>query len=208
MEILLTIAIPTIEKRKKLFDELYNELKKQSEPYTDTIEIISLCDNGEMSIGNKRNALNELAKGKYVVQWDDDDWIMDGGIDMIMQGINEDVDVISFNQWCNIEQWGKLKNFHKYCSIKFAPPNNKIDYDNAIINFTPDQKNVIKTELVKKIKFYDINHGEDSYFMRDILPLLKTEYRIDKFIYLYLNRGNETMDPFERYKIKKSSKLL
>ena len=208
MEILLTIAIPTIEKRKILFNELYNELKKQSEPYGDRIEIISLCDNGEMSIGNKRNKLNELSKGKYVVQWDDDDWIMDGGIDLIMEGIKTDVDVISFNQWCDIEQWGKLKHFHKYCSIRFAPPNNKIDYENAIMNFTPDQKNVIKTNIAKQVKFYDLNHAEDSYYMRDILPLLKTEHNIDKFIYLYLNRGNETMEPLERYKIKKSSKLL
>ena len=208
MEILLTIAITTIEKRKVLFEELYGELNKQSKPYGELIEIIWVCDNGEMSIGNKRNKLNNLSKGKYVVQWDDDDWIMDGGIDLIMEGIKTDADVISFNQWCNIEQWGKLKHFHKYCSIKYAPPNNKIDYENAIMNFTPDQKNVIKTNIAKQVKFYDLNHAEDSYYMRDILPLLKTEHNIDKFIYLYLNRGNETMEPLERYKIKKSSKLL
>lgn len=208
MEILLTIAIPTIERRKNLFNELYDELKKQSEPYGKLIEIIYLRDNGEMSIGNKRNELNKLSKGKYIVQWDDDDWIMDGGIDLIMKGIETDVDVISFNQWCNIEEWGKLKNFHKYCSLKYTPPNNKIDYENAIMNFTPDQKNVIRTEIAKQVKFYDLNHGEDSYYMRDILPLLKTEHYIDKFIYLYLNRGKETMEPLERYKIKKSSKLI
>ena len=208
MEILLTIAIPTIEKRKIIFNELYNELKKQSLPYGDLIEIIYLKDNGEMSIGNKRNELNKLANGKYIVQWDDDDWISSNGIDMIMSAINMDVDVISFNQWCDIKQWGKLRHFHKYCSLKYTPPNNKIDYENAIINFTPDQKCVIKTEIANQIKFYDLNHAEDSYYMRDILPLLKTEYYIDEFIYLYLNRSNETMNPLERYKIKKSSKLL
>lgn len=208
MEILLTIAIPTIERRKNLFNELYDELKKQSEPYGKLIEIIYLRDNGEMSIGNKRNELNKLSKGKYIVQWDDDDWIIEGGIDLIMEGIKNDVDVISFNQWCDIKQWGKLQYFHKYCSLEYSPPNNKIDYENAVMNFTPDQKNVIKSVITKQVKFYDINHGEDSYYMRDILPLLKTEYHIDKFIYLYLNRGNETMEPLERYKIKKSSKLL
>jgi glycosyltransferase involved in cell wall biosynthesis len=208
MEPLLTIAIPTIEKRKVLFNELYNELKKQSNPYQDLIEIIYLRDDGKMSIGNKRNELNNLSKGKYVVQWDDDDWIMEGGIDLIMEGIKTDADVISFDQWCDIEQWGKLRHFHKYCSIKNAPPNSKIDYENGIIKFTPDQKNAIKTNIAKQIKFYDLNHAEDSYYMRDILPLLKTEHYINKFIYLYLNRGNETMNPLERYKIKKSSKLL
>jgi glycosyltransferase involved in cell wall biosynthesis len=208
MEILLTIAIPTIEKRKLLFEELYNELKKQSNPYSDEIEIISLCDDGEMTIGQKRNKLNELANGKYVVQWDDDDWISSNGIDMIMSAINMDVDVISYNHFTDIKDWGRLQHFHKYYSIKYPPPIGKTDYDNSIIQCTPDQKCVIKTEIAKKIKFYNMNHAEDSYYMRDILPYLKTEYYIDEFIYLYLNRSNESMNPFERYKIKKSNKLL
>ena len=83
----LTIAIPTIERRLNVFNQLYNELKKQSEPYGDEIEILYLCDNMEMPLGEKRQKLNEMSKGKYVVQWDDDDWIVEGGIDLIMDAI-------------------------------------------------------------------------------------------------------------------------
>jgi hypothetical protein len=89
MEILLTIAIPTIEKRKIIFNELHDELKKQSLPYGDLIEIIYLRDNGEMSIGNKRNELNNLSNGKYVIQWDDDDLIMTMAIIILLIRISD-----------------------------------------------------------------------------------------------------------------------
>ena len=205
-EILLTIAIPTIKNRKYLFEELYNELKKQSEPYGNQIEIINLVDDGELTIGEKRNQLNQLVKGKYVVQWDDDDWISDDGIDKIMKGIESDCDVISFNNYCDIKQWGKLRYFHKFISIKNNPP--IINYEDSKIYSTPDQKSVIKSDIAKKVKFYNMNHSEDWFFMRDIIPYLKTEYYINEFIYLYLNRSGETMNPYKRYKIEKSSKLI
>ena len=102
MEILLTIAIPTVENRVNIFNELYNELKKQSEPFGDNIEIIYFRDNKEMTIGEKRTKLNKIAKGKYVVHWDDDDWIHPNGIEMIMKGIESDTDVISYNYSCII----------------------------------------------------------------------------------------------------------
>ena len=100
MNILLTIAIPTIQSRKDCFNKLLKEFKKQSEPYGDQIEIISLCDNKEMPIGEKRNRLNSMANGKYVVQWDDDDWISEDGIELIMEGIKMDVDCITYDAPC------------------------------------------------------------------------------------------------------------
>ena len=207
-DLLLSIAIPTIERRKFIFEELYDELEKQIKPYINKIEIISICDNGDLTIGEKRNFLNEMAKGKYIVQWDDDDWIHPNGIDMIMEGIETDVDVISYNHYTDIKEWEKLRHFHKYYSIKYSEPLGKIDYKNGIITCTPDQKCVIKSEIVKNVKFYNMNHNEDWTFMRDIIPFLKTEYHINEFIYLYLNRSGETMDFYKRHNIKKSSKLI
>ena len=208
MEILLTIAIPTVISREKVFNELYNELIRQSKPYNNQIEIISLSDNGEMTIGEKRNKLNEMANGKYTVQWDDDDWICDLGIELIMKGIQSDCDVISYNHYTNIEQWGHNRYFHKYYSIKYAPPFEVIDYENNIIKIVPDQKCVFKSEICKKVKFLHMNYQEDMFFGKHILPFLKTEHYIDEFIYQYLNRNNESMDILNRYKIKKSSKLI
>ena len=140
-----------------------------------------------MSIGNKRNILYQKSNGLYTVQWDDDDWISENGVELIMNGIESDVDVVCFNNFTDIEQWGKNRYFHKYVSLKYAPPNQLIDYENNIINCTPDQKSVIKSNITKQVKFYDMNHGEDWFYMRDILPFLHTEFYINQFIYLYLN---------------------
>ena len=208
MEILLTIAIPTIVNRERVFNELYNELKKQSEPYHNQIEIIWLSDNGKMTIGEKRNRLNEMANGEYVVQWDDDDWICENGINMIMEGIKSNCDVISYNHYTNIEEWGHNRYFHKYYSLRYAPPHEIVDYQNNIIKIVPDQKCVFKREIIKKVKFLHMNFQEDMFFGKHILPFLKTEHYIDEFIYQYLNRNNESMNILNRYKIKKSSKLL
>jgi hypothetical protein len=205
---LLTIAIPTLEKRKMVFNELFNEMKKQALSYGNKIEIIYIIDNGEMTIGDKRNKLNEMAKGKYIVQWDDDDWICKAGIDMIMKGIESDCDVISYNHYTDIKQWGKNQYFHKYYSIKFAPPKEVVDYENNIIQIVPDQKCVIKSEIAKQVKFLKMNFQEDMFYGKHILPYLKTEYYINEFIYLYLNRNNESMEIYERYKIIKSKNLL
>ena len=158
MEILLTIAIPTIEERNKCFNQLYDELIKQSEPYGNSIEIIYLCDNREMTIGQKRQMLNNTAKGKYVVHWDDDDWICEGGIDLIMNGIKTNQDVISYDYSANIDV-DNITNRNRKISINY-----KNELIGDVLYLTPDCKNPIKRDIIHKIKFKDTNWSEEYFF--------------------------------------------
>jgi len=209
MEILLTIAIATVPARKQVFDELMIELERQIKPYGKSIEIISLTDNMEISIGAKRNQLNQMAKGKYVVHWDDDDWICEGGIDMIMKGIESDCDVISYNIWCDVEEWMHRRYWHRWCSIKYGPVRQEWDNNQDILLITPDQKQVIKKEILDKVPFVDIRYREDVFFANDIFPYLKTEHYINEYIYHYVNRsGEDTFDLRKRYGIKRANSLL
>jgi hypothetical protein len=207
MDILLTIAIPTIEQREEFFYEFYNEIKKQSEPYGEQIEIIYLCDNKEISIGRKRQLLNEMAKGKYVVQWDDDDWIDKNAIDAIMEGIKSDCDVISYNIFSNVPEGNEIHSYNQYYSINF---DYHINHQSKSIFFTPTQKMVIKTEIAKSIKFLNLRFREDSYYGRDIKNLLKTEFYIDKFLYHYINRTREKYfeNIPERFGFNKEKRLI
>jgi hypothetical protein len=198
MDILLTIAIPTINSRKNCFTKLVSELKNQSKPYGNQIEIISLCDNKEMTIGEKRNKLNAIANGKYVVQWDDDDWICEDGIDLIMEGIKKDVDCITYDApFDKPPAWeGRMYRY----SIK-----NYYSYEEKTDTFflSPDQKCPIKKEIIDKVKFKEIRYQEDLQFLYDIHPYLKTEYRIDKNVYFNLNLSGDSMFEFnKRYGIK------
>jgi hypothetical protein len=200
MNILLTIAIPTIESRSECFNKLLTEIEKQTKLYGESIEIISLCDNKEMTIGEKRNKLNEMAKGKYVVQWDDDDWICEDGIDLIMEGINMDYDCVTYNSPVFKERlvMGRIYNY----SIK-----NYYSYDKKSDTFflSADQKCVIKKNIIDKVKFREIRYQEDLQFLYDIHPFLKTEYKIEKNVYFNLNlSGDSVFDFNKRYGILKT----
>jgi glycosyltransferase involved in cell wall biosynthesis len=193
MEILLTIAIPTIESRQHCFDKLVEELKKQSKPYGNQIEIISLCDNKEMTIGEKRNKLNAMANGKYVVQWDDDDWICEDGIDLIMEGIKMDTDCVTYDAPCikppldeNRTFSYSIKNYYSYTK------------KNDTFYLSADQKCVIKKEILDKVKFKEIRYQEDLQFLYDIHPHLKTEHRIEKNIYFNLNLSGDSLFDFNK----------
>ena len=200
MEILLNIAIPTTENRINFFNELYNELKKQCEPFGEQIEIIWIRDNKEMSIGEKRTKLNKIAKGKYVVHWDDDDWIHPNGINMIMEGIKSDCDVISYNYSCNIGyERNNPSEYNRKVSIKYINEWNK---EEKILYVTPDPKNPVKKDILIKVPFRDTSFSEEYYFKFDLLPYLKTEYRIDEDIYQILNRSGESFDLQKRYNLR------
>jgi hypothetical protein len=208
MEILLTIAIPTIEQRKDVFEELYNELKRQAKPYGEKIEIIYLSDNKEISIGKKRQLLNEMANGKYVVHWDDDDWIKENAIDMIMEGIESDCDVISYNFFANVPEGFPRHSYNHYYSIQYDF-NPIIDDKKKCIFISPSINNVIKTKIAKSVKFYDIRYQEEAHYRKHIKPLLKTEYHIDEFLYLYLNKTHEGYDDINnRFGIKQKIRLI
>ena len=201
MEILLTIGIPTIEHRIEIFNELYNELKRQSEPYGEQIEIIYIRDNKEMTIGEKRTKLNHIAKGKYVVHWDDDDWIHPNGIDMIMKGIKSNADVISYNYSCDIGfDRNDPSEYQRKVSIKYI---NEWKKEEKTLYVTPDPKNPIKREIVLKVPFRNTSFSEEFYWKFDVLPYLKTEYKINADIYQILNRSGESYDLSERYNLIK-----
>jgi glycosyltransferase involved in cell wall biosynthesis len=201
MEILLTIAIPTIEQRTDCFNELYNELKKQSESFGNLIEIVYICDNKEMTIGAKRQKLVDMSKGKYIVMWDDDDWIHPNGIEMIMEGLKSDADVISYNYSANIGIDDKT-NYDRKVSIEYT--NQLID---NVLYVKPDCKNPIKKELINKVKFRDTSWSEEFFFKMDLFPYLKTEYKIEEDIYQILNRSGEDFDNQRRYNLK-TTKLI
>ena len=88
----LSILIPSLHSRTDMFCELINVLHKQK---TDEVEIISLIDDGEMSIGAKRNELVRVANGDYIAFVDDDDSISKNYIYNLLKGIEQGFDCCS-----------------------------------------------------------------------------------------------------------------
>lgn len=176
---LLTICIPTIKERENQFKSLKSFIEKQTKKYGAGIEIISICDNKEISIGAKRQQMYEMARGLYSWQIDDDDSITEGCIDLIMEAIKQDADCVTFKEICIFENRTEYSSF----SLRWSEWGDKVGgFDHVR---TPFCKTPIKTELCLKAAVKDMRYGEDHQFAKDVYPLLKTEAYIDEFVYIY-----------------------
>ena len=180
MKPLLTICLPTIESRKEQFAALKEYIELQTKKHGKNIEIITLCDNKEMSIGEKRQRLYEMAKGLYSWQIDDDDSILKGSIDLVMEAIKKELaDCITFKELCIFEDRQEQSSF----SLQWKEwADNVGGFDHVR---TPFCKTPIKTEICLHAGVKDMRYGEDHQFAKDVYPLLKTETYIDEFIYIY-----------------------
>jgi len=72
---LLSLLICSLKDRQGYLERLMQILDPQLSGIEDKVEVIVELDNGERSIGAKRNALLDKAKGEYLAFIDDDDII-------------------------------------------------------------------------------------------------------------------------------------
>jgi glycosyltransferase involved in cell wall biosynthesis len=186
----LSICIATLPTRKQFFDELTNHLAEQilAQDAIDEVEIVSECDNGEMSIGNKRQKMLEDATGDYVVNIDDDDRVPDFYVEKILEAIKENPDCIGFRVEChNIREGVTASVSNKYKD--WLSNHDGFDFVRCIHHLTP-----VKREISLKIGYKDMKGAEDSDYsfrLRDS-GLLKKEVYINEVMYYYLyNRAND-----------------
>jgi hypothetical protein len=97
----LTIGIPTVVGREKLFDRLLNEVNSQIEKNSlkKEVQVIIEKDNKEISIGAKRQKMYERSKGLFTVQIDDDDWIVEDFVKSCYDATFEPVDCIGYHEY-------------------------------------------------------------------------------------------------------------
>jgi glycosyltransferase involved in cell wall biosynthesis len=198
---MLSILIPTVEKRRPYFEKLLGEMKRQAEPWGDDIEILFHLDNKEMPLGEKRMRLYQRATKEYSVQWDDDDWIHPDGIRIIMEQLKYDCDCITYRWYFNLDGKPHIRNFGLQYDRVYEDGRDGYHQVSA-----PNPKCPIKTSIARKIgdllpDFGQLRYAEDAIFSETIYPYLKTERHIDDLIYLYIGMSNEKWDP-DRYGMK------
>lgn len=178
----LNILIPTIVGREPAFDYITNKLQKQidAEELGELVSIISLKDNREMSIGEKRNSLLESSDAMYVCFIDDDDDVSDTYVSDIFLASTTNPDCIG------------IIGIITFDGINPRPFHHSIKYDsyfekNSTYYRPPNHLNPIKSSIAKKFKFPTINHGEDTDWAMQICrsKLIETEQFINKPLYFY-----------------------
>lgn len=190
----LSILIPTIPERIKEFTSLMDYVSLQAKGLP--VEIISDdAPRGTISIGYKRNALYDRAKGTHAVCIDDDDSVPRDYVVTILEALESDPDCVGHFEL--VEGMGPLvprlaKWTNKASGWKLGAPARieGVEYIRTPFNKTP-----IRTSIVRTVRFGDMGFGEDEDFSRRLKKsgLCKTEVFIPRVMYYY--RYIHTEDP-------------
>lgn len=194
---ILSILIPTVIGREKQFSRLKEFLQWQIDKLnlSEQVEIVSLCDNKEISIGEKRKRLYEMARGIYSVQIDDDDSIVVYFIELIMEALKQNPDCIGYVEAVNINgQHGIATHSNRFPDWQ--------ETEGYSYNRTIFFKDVIKTSIARQIGVSDMRYGEDHDFAKRLKSsgLLQKEVFIDRLMYIYCHITTE--EHSTRYGIK------
>ena len=181
---ILTIGIPSLNERKESLNELLSFMNSiTNKEDISKIEVIVNIDDGEKTVGQKRNEILEQANGKFVCFVDDDDKVDEEYINLIIKTIEEnpDLDCIGFTgmYYVNGEPTMLFKHAKEYGG----------HYKKEGIQYRPvNHLNPVRTELAQQIGFPEKNFGEDSDYCDRLLEsgLVKNEVILDKVMYHYL----------------------
>jgi glycosyltransferase involved in cell wall biosynthesis len=194
----LSILIATIEERREQFNALRGHIKKQIAGLESDVEIISACDNKEMSIGAKRDVLYKMAHGKYSVMVDDDDSLSDDYIKLVLPALKTEPDCVGYKEYVNFNGEARASIF----SLRFKEWENCRPVRHGIwYHRTPFCKTPIKTEICRKVGVKDMRFAEDHDFAKRVYPFLKTEVFIDEFLYYYNTKPMSAIELKNRYGI-------
>ena len=177
---ILSILICSLESRKSQLDELMFGLQKQVFD-KEIVETIVIVDNKQMTTGEKRNKLLDLAKGKYIVFIDDDDSVPEYYIEEMLKACAFDVDCIAINGTITTNgkdeiKWRLSKNNENITVVE----NGKSVYLRKTNHITS-----VKKEHALKARFPHKSNAEDKGYSDSINKYLHTEFVIEKPMYHY-----------------------
>jgi hypothetical protein len=194
MSILWTIGILHLPKRAAVYNQLIVELNKQiaAGNAQDKIEILTETDNGENSVGKKRNAVLDKAKGEYVCFIDDDDMVTPIYISKTLKALESKPDVVELVGYLPKYNLPFIHNLN--CGGHFKK--------DGIQFRTPNHLNTIKTSIARQVRYLEISHGEDQDYSHRLWSsgLMKTEGLIGERMYIYQfdSRTSETVKFMKR----------
>lgn len=184
----LTIAIPTIQSRVEQFDKLFTFIAGQiyENNLSEFVELIYLCDNKEITIGEKRNRLVAMAKGDYLVMIDDDDNVHDNYVKWVYEALKENPDCVGYKELCVYAKGITKKSVFSKKYRQWQDNFGGFDFVR-----TPFYKSPLRIEIYKDHPFQNISFGEDHEFAKIIYHFLKAEVFIDEFMYIYQHNNTD-----------------
>jgi len=193
----LSVLIPTMERRKKYFDRIIENLTKSYDKLTDAqkemVEVVFSSDDGSASIGAKRNDLLTRATGEYIAFVDDDDLVSEDYYSLILKALETNPDVVGIHLLMDTDDKPESE-CRTYHSLKYTHWYDEADPDRKGLRRyfrNPNHLNPVKRLYALYTLFPDIDHGEDRVYSQNILKFLKEEVNIEEPLYYYKVRSNK-----------------
>ena len=189
MKPILSILTPSIPRHKLLTDTLLAELYQQklslqsTHPSLGQVQLIchdgpAFLDGG-LSIGKKREQLVKEAAGKYLCFIDSDDSISPNYVETLVRLCHEHKDVVTFRNFTTTDHyWTVVDMSLEHTEDEDAGPG-------RIVKRRPWPVCPVLSRYAKEFPFPDINDGEDSAWMKQVLTLCKSEAHTDMILHQY-----------------------
>lgn len=180
-DVLFTVMILSIPSRiEKYYLPLHAHLEKQIKD--GSVEVLTLIDNKSMTIGEKRQALLNAARGKWMGFLDDDDIVSDDYIMSLTKAMLESpADVITFDQHCSVNGEEFKVNFKTGNPHEPFVPGSGIH----LIRRPPYHMCFWRSKIAKNIPFRPSSYGEDLDWIMRMLPYVTSETHLDKVLHYY-----------------------
>jgi glycosyltransferase involved in cell wall biosynthesis len=182
----LSILIPSVPSRREKAAKLFDKLSAQAG--NEDVEILMLLDNKKRSIGLKRQALLDVARGDYVAFVDDDDFVAPTYVEAILEATLLDLDVIVFDSYCSIDDGPTVLVRH---SLTF--PNEQ--YNFAGFRRAAWHIHAWRADLARQSRFPDQSGTEDWAWAEPLNKLAQTQVKLDVPLYHYRFNSETTEAP-------------
>ena len=174
----LSILIPSLEERKPKLEQLKAELANQIGKRN--VEVLSLSDNRQMSIGQKRNMLLTQSTGEYVAFVDDDDMVSPDYIEKVLNALTKNPDCSSLTGEIVFSDGYSRPFIHSLRYTQWID-----DHEGKVYYRPPNHLNAVRRAIAVQVGFPPWYSGEDRSFSMGIRHYLKKEEWIEGVIYNY-----------------------
>lgn len=197
-EIKFSILLLSIPSRFESMKAAVTHLQEQADATGQgkSVEILVLLDNKSKSISEKRNDLLNISRGKYIAFLDDDDAVSKDYMSKILKAIDEnDVDCISFNQWCSLD--GEPMDVE----FGIGNPHGQMwrdedgflgDIKRPPYHMCVWRREIAVTEQFKPVYGANGQSTEDIDWLLRLYPKIKTEYHIPDALHGYIYNSKTT----------------